>query len=52
MLRDPKSIYEHKRSKTLLKVKSYHDDDAKIIGYEEGVGRCVGMVGALRVINK
>lgn len=52
MLRDPKSHYEGRRSKTLLKVKSYHDDDAKVIGYEAGGGRCEGMVGALRVINK
>jgi DNA ligase-1 len=35
-----------------LKVKSYHDDDAKVIGYEAGIGRCEGLVGALRVINK
>jgi len=40
MLRDPKSSYEGRRTKTLLKVKSYHDDDAKVIGYEKGVGRC------------
>jgi DNA ligase 1 len=34
MLRDPKSYYERKRSKTLLKVKKFLDDEAVVIGYE------------------
>ena len=51
MLRDPKSQYENRRSKTLLKVKTFHDDEAKVIGHEAGEGRCVGMVGSLRVRN-
>ena len=51
MLRDPQSKYENRRSKTLLKVKTFHDDEATVIGYKPGTGRCYGMVGALRVRN-
>jgi DNA ligase-1 len=39
MLRDPRSRYFNGRSKTLLKVKSEHDDEAIIIGYEREAGR-------------
>ncbi len=51
MLRDPESKYENRRSKTLLKVKTFYDDEAEVIGYKPGTGRCHGMVGALRVRN-
>ena len=51
MLRDPESMYENRRSKTLLKVKTFHDDEAEVIGYKPGTGRCHGMVGALKVRN-
>ena len=51
MLRDPKSFYENRRSKTLLKVKTFHDDEALVIGHEKGEGRCSGMVGALKIRN-
>jgi DNA ligase-1 len=52
MLRDPASFYERKRSKTLLKVKSYNDDEAVVIGYEDGSGKIDGSVGALKVKTK
>ena len=52
MLRHPESFYETKRSKSLLKVKSFADDEAMIIGYEVGQGKCKGLVGALRVRTK
>jgi len=52
MLREPGSFYERKRSKTLLKVKSFTDAEAIVIGYEDGVGKCIGKVGALNVRNK
>jgi DNA ligase-1 len=52
MLRDPKSYYENRRSKSLLKVKTFHDDEAVVLGHEKGTGRCAGMVGALRCKNK
>ena len=51
MLRDPNSFYEHRRSKTLLKVKKFDDDEAVVIGHEPGTGRCTGMLGAIRVRN-
>lgn len=47
MLRDPASYYEHRRSATLLKVKTFHDDDAIIIGHAPGKGRHLGRLGAL-----
>ena len=47
MLRDPMSRYENKRSKTLLKVKVMHDEEATVVGHEEGTGRCQGLRGAL-----
>jgi DNA ligase-1 len=51
MLRDPQGRYEGRRSKTLLKVKTFEDDEATVLGHEEGSGRCQGMCGALRVVN-
>ena len=51
MLRQPEALYENKRSKNLQKVKTFHDDEAEIIGYTEGTGRCLGWVGSLRVRN-
>lgn len=36
MLRQPGSLYVGKRSKTLLKVKTFYDAEAKVIGYEAG----------------
>ena len=49
MLRDPHSFYENKRSKSLLKVKTFQDDEATVLGYTDGQGRLEGLVGALRV---
>ncbi len=51
MLRDPESKYENRRSKSLLKVKTFYDDEAEVLGYKPGTGRCHGMVGALKVRN-
>ena len=48
MLRDPDSAYERKRSSTLLKVKSFQDADATVVGYQDGEGRNEGRLGALR----
>ena len=47
MLRDPNSKYEGRRSNVLLKVKTFIDDEATVLGYERGEGRCAGMTGAL-----
>lgn len=40
-------MYENKRSKSLLKHKSFVDEEYTIIGYEEGNGNLAGMIGAL-----
>ena len=46
------SIYEFKRSKTLLKVKVMQTADLKIIGFEEGQGKHTGKLGAILVEYK
>jgi len=47
MLRKPGSLYEAGRSNTCLKVKTFFDDEAVILGYTEGKGKHKGRVGAL-----
>ena len=47
MLRKPGSQYERTRSTTLLKVKKFLDAEAIVLGYEAGLGRHKGRVGAL-----
>ncbi|CAF2973551.1 unnamed protein product [Rotaria socialis] len=47
MLRKPGSRYENKRSSTLLKVKTFYDEEALVIGHKPGKGNCTGMLGAL-----
>lgn len=49
MLRKPGSFYQGQRSNTLLKVKNFLDDEATVIGYEEGKGKYTGSIGALKV---
>jgi DNA ligase-1 len=49
MLREPGSKYEAGRSSTLLKVKTFHDAEAVVIGHEAGAGRYKGRLGALVV---
>lgn len=49
MLRQPQSRYEAGRSGTLLKVKSFHDDEALVIDHVPGRGRHKGRLGALLV---
>lgn len=52
MLRKPQSRYVHGRSESLLKVKSFFDAEARVIGHEAGKGRHAGRLGALRVVLK
>jgi len=48
MLRQPGSLYEEgKRSSTLLKVKTTHDEEAQVMAHEPGKGRNSGRLGAL-----
>jgi DNA ligase-1 len=49
MLRQPGSKYEAGRSSTLLKVKSFLDAEAVVIGHEPGKGKHAGRLGALTV---
>ena len=49
MLREPGSRYEAGRSSTLLKVKRFHDAEARVIGHLPGAGRHKGRLGALAV---
>src|SRR6185295_7548581 len=49
MLRQPGSTYAAGRSSTLLKVKSFKDDEAVVIGHQNGTGRHEGRLGALAV---
>lgn len=52
MLRKKNSRCPTGKSDSLLKLKKYSDDEAIVIGYEDGNGRIEGMVGALIVRNK
>ena len=47
MLRQPGSRYEAGRSTTLLKVKTFHDAEARVVGHDAGKGRHLGRLGAL-----
>ncbi|HKP04565.1 MAG TPA: DNA ligase [Chthoniobacterales bacterium] len=49
MLRQPESLYEPRRSPTLLKVKPYDDAEATVVAHEHGTGKFAGKLGALRV---
>lgn len=49
MLRQPESTYEVGRSLTLLKVKSFQDAEAVVVGHQAGAGRHKGRLGALLV---
>ena len=47
MLRRPGSRYEVGRSSSLLKVKTFHDAEARVVGHLPGAGRHKGRLGAL-----
>lgn len=49
ILRRPQSPYIKGRSRDILKVKTYQDADAVVIGYRPGKGRHTGRLGALLV---
>jgi len=49
MLRQPESKYVSGRSFTLLKVKTFHDAEAIVVGHQAGAGRHKGRLGALLV---
>lgn len=41
------AFYEFKRTNSLLKCKKFNSCDLRIIGFEEGTGKYIGMLGAL-----
>lgn len=47
MLRQPNSLYEWKRSKTLLKCKLFTTNDALVLSIKKGHGRLANMMGEL-----
>ncbi|MCA9617132.1 MAG: DNA ligase, partial [Myxococcales bacterium] len=47
MMRRPKSRYEAGRSSSLLKVKTFFDAEALVVGHEAGAGKHQGRLGAL-----
>lgn len=49
MMRKPGSKYEMGRSFTLLKVKTFHDAEARIIKHQAGTGKHKGRLGSLLV---
>jgi len=49
MLREPGSAYVVGRSTSLLKVKTFHDTEARVVGHAPGAGKHKGRVGALIV---
>ncbi|HVI01102.1 MAG TPA: DNA ligase [Enhygromyxa sp.] len=49
MLRKPGSRYVAGRSDTLLKVKSFLDSEARVVGHQAGTGKHKGRLGALLV---
>jgi DNA ligase-1 len=51
MLREARSKYVGSRSTTLLKVKTFHDAEAKVVGYKGGQGKHRNRVGALELIT-
>lgn len=49
MLRQPKSAYEFRRSKTLYKLKYWYDAEGLVVGHEWGQGEHQGRMGAVRI---
>jgi DNA ligase-1 len=49
MLREPGSSYEAGRSPTLLKVKTFHDAEGRVVEHLAGKGRYAGRLGAVVV---
>ena len=52
MIRNIYGVYECKRSKNLLKLKSFNDDEFEIVEVIEGIGQRSGMAGKLKVKDK
>ena len=49
MVRDPRAPYEHKRVRTLYKVKPARDTEGTVVGVLEGAGKYKGLLGKLEL---
>ncbi|MDD2567356.1 MAG: DNA ligase [Thiovulaceae bacterium] len=49
MVKNPHAPYEGGRTQQLLKVKTFEDAEAKVVGYKQGKGKYEGMLGSLEV---
>ena len=49
MLHQQDALYKTGRSSDLVKLKTYQDTEAEVVGYRPGKGKYLGMVGALIV---
>lgn len=49
IVRDPNSLYENRRAKTMLKVKRFLDAEATVIAHIKGTGRISNIMGAIQV---
>ena len=47
IVRNPESVWVHQRSKNLLKLKKFEDDEGTVTGYVTGRGKLLGKLGAL-----
>lgn len=50
MIKNPHSMYVGRRTKDLLKLKTFYDTEVKIIGHKSGEGKYVGMLGAYECV--
>lgn len=49
MLHHKSALYRQGRNKELVKFKRYEDAEAEVVGYHQGKGKYLGMLGALEV---
>ena len=47
IVRNPKAVWVPQRSKNLLKLKKFEDDEGTVVGYVTGRGKLLGKMGAL-----
>ena len=52
MIRKPKSHYFNGRSDTLLKIKSFYDAEARVLGYVQGSAHKVGSLRCIMACGK
>ena len=51
MLKQLNMLWENKRSKSILKLKSEDPSDFEVIGYKDGVGKLTGNLGSLEIAS-